>query len=96
MSGYYRNQEATAAVMDDGWLNTGDIGFFDDDGYLHLSGRSKDVIVTSAGKNVYPEEVEARYRELPGVSELVVLGSRNMRSMAALSLARMETPARPR
>ncbi|MDA8020884.1 MAG: AMP-binding protein [Thermoanaerobaculia bacterium] len=74
MTGYYQNPEATAAVMDDGWLNTGDIGYVDDDGYLHLSGRSKDVIVTSAGKNVYPEEVEARYRDLPGVAELVVLG----------------------
>jgi len=74
MSGYYRNPEATAAVMDERWLNTGDIGFFDEDGYLHLSGRTKDVIVTSAGKNVYPEEVEARYRDLPGVAELVVLG----------------------
>ena len=74
MAGYYQNPEASAAVMDDGWLNTGDIGFFDDDGYLHLSGRTKDVIVTSAGKNVYPEEVESRYRGLPGVAELVVLG----------------------
>ncbi len=74
MSGYYQNPEATAAVMQDGWLNTGDIGFFDDDGYLHLAGRTKDVIVTSAGKNVYPEEVEVRYRELPGVAELVILG----------------------
>jgi long-chain acyl-CoA synthetase len=74
MSGYYRNPEATAAVLDDGWLNTGDIGFFDTDGYLHLAGRTKDVIVTSAGKNVYPEEVEARYKDLPGAAELVILG----------------------
>ena len=74
MAGYYRNPEATAAVLRDGWLNTGDIGFFDDDGYLHLAGRTKDVIVTSAGKNVYPEEVEVRYRDLPGVAELVILG----------------------
>ncbi|MCH9651385.1 MAG: AMP-binding protein [Deltaproteobacteria bacterium] len=74
MAGYYLNPQATSSVMQDGWLNTGDIGFFDDDGYLRLSGRTKDVIVTSAGKNVYPEEVEARYRELPGVAELVILG----------------------
>ncbi|HMB55287.1 MAG TPA: non-ribosomal peptide synthetase, partial [Thermoanaerobaculia bacterium] len=74
MSGYYRNPEATAAVMSDGWLNTGDVGHFDADGYLHLSGRTKEVIVTGAGKNVYPEEVELRYRDLPGVEELVVLG----------------------
>jgi long-chain acyl-CoA synthetase len=74
MSGYHRNPEATAAVMRDGWLNTGDVGHFDADGYLHLSGRTKEVIVTGAGKNVYPEEVELRYRDLPGVEELVVLG----------------------
>ncbi len=73
MAGYYQNPEATAEVMDDGWLNTGDVGFFDS-GYLHISGRTKDVIVTAAGKNVYPEEVEQRYRGLDGVEELVVLG----------------------
>lgn len=74
MAGYYENPEATAAAMRDGWLNTGDIGRFDADGYLYLVGRSKDVIVTDAGKNVYPEEVEGRYRGVPGVQELVVLG----------------------
>ena len=74
MAGYYQDPEATARVLADGWLNTGDIGRFDDDGYLYLSGRTKDVIVTAAGKNVYPEEVEARYRGLPEVEELVVLG----------------------
>ena len=74
MAGYYGNPEATSATMRDGWLNTGDIGHFDADGYLHISGRSKDVIVTAAGKNVYPEEVELRYRGLPHVEELIVLG----------------------
>jgi long-chain acyl-CoA synthetase len=74
MSGYYRNPEASAAVLKEGWLCTGDIGRFDGDGYLFISGRTKDVIVTDAGKNVYPEEVELRYRGLPGVREMVVLG----------------------
>ena len=74
MTGYYRDAEATSEVMRDGWLNTGDVGFFDSGGYLHISGRTKDVIVTAAGKNVYPEEVERRYRGLAGVEELVVLG----------------------
>jgi len=74
MSGYYRNPEASAAVLRDGWLCTGDIGRFDGDGYLYLCGRSKDVIVSDAGKNVYPEEVELRYRGIPGVQDLVVLG----------------------
>ena len=75
MAGYHRNPEATAEAIDgDGWLDTGDLGRFDADGYLWLAGRTKDVIVTDAGKNVYPEEVEQRYRGLPGVQELVVLG----------------------
>ncbi len=77
MAGYFQNPEASAAVMDDGWLNTGDIGLIEADGYLRLSGRTKDVIVTSAGKNVYPEEVEARYAHVPDVAELVVLGLPN-------------------
>ncbi|HZF12895.1 MAG TPA: AMP-binding protein [Thermoanaerobaculia bacterium] len=73
MSGYYRNPEASAAVLQDGWFCTGDIGHLDAEGYLRLSGRTKEIIVTDAGKNVYPEEVEFRYRGLPGVQELVVL-----------------------
>lgn len=72
-SGYYQNPEASAAVLRDGWFCTGDIGRLDADGYLHLSGRTKEIIITDAGKNVYPEEVEFRYRGLPGVQELVVL-----------------------
>jgi len=74
MSGYYRNPEASAAVLREGWLCTGDIGRFDPGGYLYISGRTKDVIVSDAGKNVYPEEVELHYRDLPGVRDLVVLG----------------------
>ncbi len=73
MSGYYRNPEASAAALQAGWFCTGDIGRLDADGYLHLSGRTKEIIVTDAGKNVYPEEVEFRYRGIPGVQELVVL-----------------------
>ncbi len=74
MAGYYASPEATSKVLRDGWLNTGDVGHLDADGYLWLSGRTRDVIVTAAGKNVHPEEVEARYRGLPGVDELAVVG----------------------
>lgn len=74
MSGYLHNEEATREVMEEGWLRTGDLGRLDEDGYLHLTGRSKDLIVTGAGKNVYPDEVEMRYRELPYVKELCVFG----------------------
>lgn len=73
-SGYFRNPRATEEAIDDGWFNTGDVGSFDRRGYLRIAGRTKEVIVTSAGKNVYPEEVEARYRGIDGVEQLVVLG----------------------
>jgi long-chain acyl-CoA synthetase len=72
--GYFRNQRATQGAIRDGWLHTGDVGYLDRDGYLHLTGRIKDVIVTAAGKNVYPEEVERRYAGLPHVRELCVVG----------------------
>ncbi len=72
-SGYLYNQEATEEILVDGWLRTGDLGKQDGDGYLYLTGRAKDLIVTSAGKNVYPDEVEYRYRDLPHVKELCVL-----------------------
>ncbi len=74
MSGYLHNQEATDKILVDGWLRTGDLGRRDGDGYLFLTGRSTDLIVTSAGKNVYPDDVEARYRDLPYVKELCVFG----------------------
>ena len=72
--GYLKRPEITAAMMRDGWLHTGDIGYLDPDGYLFITGRCKNMIVTGAGKNVYPDEVEALYRDLPHVSELGVLG----------------------
>ncbi|MGB0716584.1 MAG: AMP-binding protein, partial [Phycisphaerae bacterium] len=74
MSAYCNNDEATKEVIVDGWFDTGDLGLLDDNGYLTITGRSKDLIVTSAGKNVYPDEVEFRYRELPFVKEICVFG----------------------
>ena len=75
MSGYYRNPAATAEVMQDEWFRTGDIGRIDDEGYLFITGRSKEVIVLSSGKNIYPEEVEKRYISTPLIGEICVLGS---------------------
>jgi long-chain acyl-CoA synthetase len=73
MLGYYRNPEATAAVMEEGWFKTGDLGYRDKDGYLFLTGRSKEVIVLSSGKNVYPEEVEEHFLQSPFIKEICLV-----------------------
>lgn len=73
-AGYFRNPEATERMLRDGWLHTGDLGRFDRDGYLYITGRVKDVIVTAAGKNVYPEELERKLAGIGGVKELCVIG----------------------
>ena len=74
MKGYWNRPDATAVVLRDGWLYTGDLGYFDSDGNLFLTGRKKEVIVLSNGKNIYPEEVEAHYLKSPYIKELAVLG----------------------
>jgi long-chain acyl-CoA synthetase len=74
MKGYYRNQEATDEVLRDGWLYTGDSGWVDDEGYYYIAGRLKNVIVTPAGKNVYPEEIEAVLNLSPYILETLVMG----------------------
>ncbi|MDE2927294.1 MAG: AMP-binding protein [Acidobacteriota bacterium] len=75
MQGYYKNPEATRAVMRDGWFHTGDLGWVDEDGYLYITGRKKNVIVTGAGKNVYPVDLEAIYRNVPAVEDICVVGT---------------------
>jgi long-chain acyl-CoA synthetase len=74
MSGYYHNQAATDEVLKDGWLHTGDLGRFDDDGRLYIVGRAKDVIVDSGGNNVYIDEIEEIYGHLSLIKELAVVG----------------------
>ncbi len=74
MEGYYKRPDATAAVMRDGWLLTGDLGYCDAHGNYFITGRKKDVIVLSSGKNVYPEEIEAHYLQSPNIKEICVLG----------------------
>ncbi len=74
MKGYFRNPEATEAVLDsEGWLNTGDVGTRDPDGTLYIRGRSKTMILTASGQNIYPEELEARLNALPEVMESLVV-----------------------
>jgi long-chain acyl-CoA synthetase len=73
MAGYWRNPEATAATLRDGWLCTGDVGAMDVDGFLTLLDRSKDVII-SGGSNIYPREVEEALLRHPGVREVAVIG----------------------
>jgi long-chain acyl-CoA synthetase len=74
MKGYWNRPEATAAVLRDGWLYTGDLGYFDAAGDLFITGRKKEVIILSNGKNIYPEEVEAYYLKSPYIKEICVLG----------------------
>jgi long-chain acyl-CoA synthetase len=74
MLGYYNNEEATEAVLQDRWLRTGDLGRLDEDGNLFIVGRSKDVIIDSNGKNIYPDEIEDLYGTSPFIKELSIVG----------------------
>jgi long-chain acyl-CoA synthetase len=74
MKGYYGRPEATAEVLRDGWLHTGDLGYLDAHGNVFITGREKDIIVLSNGKNVYPDEIEAHYLQSPYIKEICVLG----------------------
>ena len=74
MKGYWNRPDATAEVLKDGWLYTGDLGYFDADGNLFITGRKKEVIILSNGKNVYPEEIEAHYLQSPFIKEICAMG----------------------
>lgn len=75
MLGYYNNKEETQKVLKDGWFHTGDLGFVDDKGWLYITGRSKNVIVTKTGKNIYPEEIEAFFLGSKYIQEILVYGA---------------------
>ena len=74
MLGYYEDEEATKEVVHDGWFNSGDIGYQDKDGYVYVTGRSKNVIVTQNGKNIYPEEIELLLSKISEIQECMVYG----------------------
>ncbi|MBP5493918.1 MAG: AMP-binding protein [Lachnospiraceae bacterium] len=76
MLGYYKNEEATNEVIKDGWFYTGDLGYFDEDGYLFITGRSKNVIILDNGKNIYPEELEEKIMVIDGVKDVFVYGDK--------------------
>ncbi len=79
MLGYYKNEEANKETLQNGWLHTGDLGYFDEDGYLFLTGRSKTVIVTKGGKNIFPEEVENVLLQNELIQDVLVHGVRDER-----------------
>ena len=74
MLGYYKNPEATAQIIDvNGWLHTGDLGTMDADGYVTVRGRSKNMLLTASGQNIYPEEIESKLNNMPYVSESLIV-----------------------
>jgi long-chain acyl-CoA synthetase len=92
--GYFRNPEATRETFtDDGWLRSGDLGSVDEDGYLRITGRKKDQIITSSGKNISAANLEAALREIRWVSQAVVYGDNRPYLVALLTLDPDELPA---
>jgi long-chain acyl-CoA synthetase len=79
MMGYYKNPEATGNTFEDGWFKTGDLGFRDEDGFLHIAGRKKNVIISKRGENVYPEEIEDLLKRSPFILECMVYGEEDQK-----------------
>ena len=76
MKGYYKHPQITKETIEDGWIHTGDLGYYDEDGYLYISGRKKNLII-SGGINIYPEEIEETLREYEGIEDAYVYGIHN-------------------
>jgi long-chain acyl-CoA synthetase len=91
--GYHRNEEATREALEDGWLHTGDVGRLDEDGFLYITGRKKDIIITAGGKNITPANLENDIKQLRWVSQCVVLGDRRPYLVALITLDPEEIPA---
>ena len=85
--GYYKEPEATAEALKDGWLCSGDLGAFDKDGFLSITGRKKEIIITAGGKNIAPKNIEAAIKQSPIVGEAVVIGDRRKFLTALVTLS---------
>ena len=93
-AGYFRNEEATReTITEDGWLRSGDLGSIDEDGFLRITGRKKDLIITSSGKNISAANLESALREIRWVSQAVVFGDNRPYLVALLTLDPDEAPA---
>jgi long-chain acyl-CoA synthetase len=84
--GYHKNEQATRETIVDGWLHTGDIGEVDPDGFIKITGRKKDIIITAGGKNITPANLEAEIKQHPLVSQCVVVGDRRPYLVALVTL----------
>jgi long-chain acyl-CoA synthetase len=91
--GYYKNDEATEGALHDGWLHTGDLGRVDEDGFLYITGRKKDIIITAGGKNITPANLENGLKQNRWISQAVVVGDRRPYLVALITLDPEEAPA---
>jgi long-chain acyl-CoA synthetase len=91
-TGYHRDPQATDAALEGGWMHSGDLGHLDADGFLHITGRKKDLIITSSGKNISPEMIESALRETRWISQAVVVGDRKPYLAALITLDPDELP----
>ncbi len=91
--GYYKNESATADALEDGWLHTGDLGRLDEDGFLFITGRKKDIIITAGGKNITPANLENGLKQNRWISQAVVIGDRRPYLVALVTLDPEELPA---